>query len=253
MEVRHAMKNLLGGEQPGTYLYSLTFKVTSLGSLNTTGGFITGLSRSVQTASYGGLLYLRQAASPAGTYNIGVARTSGAGGDVTWDTTAYAVGQTNFVVCKYSTPDQGDTSTLLWINPDPSTYGVVDGSRPAPTLVATAGTDLLSGVGEMVIHQTSATQGPGGIILDQIRVEGGWPHVTPVPLTMEATVINQGNDLYLAWGGNQNIYLQGTSSLTPPATWTNLTSDAGARNYTVLNVNNQPTPKFYRLVAWYAE
>ena len=35
MEVRHALTNLLVGEQPGTYFYSLAFKVTALGSMTT--------------------------------------------------------------------------------------------------------------------------------------------------------------------------------------------------------------------------
>lgn len=252
MEVRHALTNLLGGEQPGTYLYSLTFKVTSLGSMNTNGGFIAGFSRSIQTSEYGGLLYLRKdILGAANSYNIGVAKTSGPGGDVVWDENAYQVGQTNFVVCKYATPDQGDTSTLLWINPDPSTYGVVDGGRPAPNLVATSGTDLLAGVGQIVIHQTSITNGPGGILLDQIRVEGAWPHVTPVPLTL--ITATDGTDLFLSWDGNQNTYLQQATNLTPPVAWINLNSNASLREYTVPNVKDQPSPRFFRIQAWYAE
>ena len=257
MEVRHALTNLLGGEQPGTYFYSLAFKVTALGSMTTNGGFIAGFSRSIQTNNYGGLLYLRKdVLGTANSYNIGVAKTSGVGGDVVWDGNAYLVGQTNFVVCKYSTFDQADTSTLLWINPDPSTYGVADANRPAPTLTATAGTDLLGGVGQVLLHQTSATEGPGGIVLDQIRVEGGWPHVTPVPLTMTVAITN-GTDLYLYWGGNQNVLLQQTTNLTPPVAWTSLnggiSGNASIRDYTIPNVKSEPSPKFFRLHAWHAE
>ena len=257
MEVRHALTNLLGGEQPGTYFYSLAFKVTDLGSMTTNGGFIAALSQSTQTNAYGGLLHLRKdlLGTPNG-YNIGVAKTSGAGGDVVWDGTVYLVGQTNFVVCKYSTPSEAEASTLLWINPDPSTYGVADANRPAPTLVATAGTDALGGIGQILLHQTSATEGPGGIVLDQLRVEGGWAHVTPVPLTMTVEITG-GTDYYIFWGGNQNVLLQQTSDLTPPVTWTSLNGglfgNASIRDYTIPNIRGAASPKYFRLIAWHAE
>lgn len=252
MEVRHALTNLLGGEEPGTYFYSLAFKVTTLGSMNTNGGFIAAFSQSIPPGAYGGLLYLRKdPEGAANSYNIGVAKTSG--GTVVWDdVNDYLVGQTNFIVCKYDTPGQGDGTTLLWINPNPSTYGVADGNRPAPTLTATAGTDLLTGVGQIVIHQTSTTNGPGGIVLDQIRVEGGWPHVTPVPLTMTVAIANS-TDLFMSWGGIQNVYLQQTANLTPPVAWSNLNENASIREYTIPNVKSQPSPKFFRLHAWYVE
>jgi hypothetical protein len=257
MEVRHALTNLVDGEPGGNYFYSLTFKVTALGSMTTNGGFVAAFSRSVQTIAYGGLLYLRKdVLGAANSYNIGIAKTSALDGDVTWDTGGYLVGQTNFVVCKYSTPDQGDTSTYLWINPDPSTYGVADGSRPAPTLTATAGSDPLLGVGQIVLHQSSATAGPGGIVLDQIRVEGSWPNVTPVPLTMTAA-ITSGTNFFMSWGGNQNVLLQETANLTPPVTWTSLNGglfgDGSVKNWTITNVSSAPSPKFFRLHAWHAE
>jgi hypothetical protein len=257
MEVRHTLKNLIGGEQAGPYWYSLAFKVTALGSMSTNGGFIAAFSQSTVTNAYGGLLSLRKdILGTVNGYNIGVAKTSGTGGDVVWDTNVYLVGQTNFVVCRYATPDQGDHSTYLWINPDPAYYGTNDAAKPPPTLTATNGTDLLTGVGQFLLHQSSATNGPGGIVLDQIRVEGGWPHVTPVPLTI-TTAITNSTDFYLYWGGNQNVFLQQTTSLTPPVTWSNLnggvTGNASIRDYTITNATSDLVPKFFRLHAWYVE
>ncbi|MBI3849199.1 MAG: hypothetical protein HY298_02750 [Verrucomicrobia bacterium] len=260
MEVRHALTNLLGGEQPGAYMYSLAFKVTNLGTMTTNGDFIAAFSQSTLTSAYGGLLYLRKdiSSTPNG-YNLGVAKTSGVGGDVEWDTNVYLVGETNFVVCRYATPGQGDVS-YLWINPDPSTYGVADANRPAPTLTATAGTDALTGVGQFLLHQVSASEGPGGIVVDQIRVEGIWPSVTPIPLSI-TNAITDGTNLFLSWGGFQSVYLQQTTSLTPPVTWSNLNggsfssgnNNGSIRNYTVTNATGDPVPKFFRLHAWYAE
>ena len=77
MEVRHALTNLLGGENPGKYFYSLAFKVAALGAMTTNGGFIAAFSQSVQTIAYGGLLYLRKdVLGNTNSYNIGVAKTS---------------------------------------------------------------------------------------------------------------------------------------------------------------------------------
>ena len=72
MEVRRFMKNEAevifgtpGAEFDGQYWYSLAFKVTDLGSLNTDGDFIAAFSSTNQTSQYGGLLYLRK--DPLGT------------------------------------------------------------------------------------------------------------------------------------------------------------------------------------------
>ena len=152
MEVRRFMKNEADfftpgvGEYNGQYWYSLAFKVTDLGSLNTDGDFIAAFSSTNQTSEYGGLLYLRK--DPLGTpngYNIGVSKDASAAVDIAWSSTVYLTGQTNFVVCRYHTT--GPEDTLLWINPDPSTYGAAVGSEPPPTLTASSGLNLLAKVG----------------------------------------------------------------------------------------------------------
>src|SRR5207253_3973731 len=103
MEVRRFMKNEEGpGEWSGNYWYSLAFKVTDLGSLNTNGDFMAAFSSTNQTTEYGGRLYLRK--DPLGAmngYNIGVSKDSSAAADIAWSSTVYLVGQTNFIVCRY--------------------------------------------------------------------------------------------------------------------------------------------------------
>ena len=255
MEVRRYMKNESGpGEWIGTYWYSLAFKVTSLGSLSTNGDFIVAFSSTNTPTEYGGRLYLRPdpLGSPGG-YNIGVSRASGAAADIVWSSNVSHVGDTNFVVCRYATPDQTSTDTLLWINPDPSTYG--QASPPAADLTASTGLQLLTVVGEIVLHQDSATNGVGGIVMDAIRVEGQWPNVTPVPLTMSVILTNN-TDIYLSWGGNQNVFLQQASNLTPPVAWTTLNpfpASGMINNWTVTNVVAATTPGFFRLIRWYAQ
>src|SRR5438876_8619538 len=121
MEVRRFMKNETGpGEWSGYYWYSLAFKVTDLGSLSTNGDFFAAFSSTNQTTEYGGRLYLRK--DPFGApngYNIGVSRDSGLAADIIWSTNVSHTGDTNFVGCRYATPDQRSTDAPVWINPDP--------------------------------------------------------------------------------------------------------------------------------------
>ena len=260
MEVRRFMKNEADfytpgvGEYNGQYWYSLAFKVTDLGSLNTDGDFIAAFSSTNQTTEYGGRLYLRKdpLGSPNG-YNIGVSKDSAAAADSAWSSTVYLVGQTNFVVCRYHTGDTAE-DTLLWINPDPSTYSAAVGSEPTPTLTASSGLNPLLVVGQIVLHQASANPGLGSIVVDEIRVEGQWANVTPIPLTMSITQTN--TDVYMSWGGHQNVFIQQATNLTPPKTWSNLNSFPASgeiNSWTIDTATNGPSPKFFRLVRWYAE
>ena len=259
MEVRRGMQNLLGGEQPGVYMYSMAFEVADLGAMTTNGGFIAAFSQTNPPGVYGGRLFLRKdVAGNANSYNIGVSVASSVAADIVWSTNVFGVGQTNFVVCRYATPDQSDANTYLWINPDPTNYGAA--SPPPADLTASSGLNPLTGVSQMVLRQGSASQGPGAIFVDTVRVEGAWASVTPIPLTLSVTLTNN-TDVYLSWGGSQNVYLQQTASLTPPITWINLnggtllggSNNGSIRNYTATNATSDPRPKFYRLVAWYVE
>ncbi len=255
MEVRRFMKNEFApGEFSGYYWYSLAFKVTALGSLSTNGDFIAAFSSTNTTTEYGGRLYLRK--DPLGTpggYNIGVSRDSGLAADIVWSANVSHTNDTNFVVCRYATPDQGSTDTLLWINPDPSTYG--QPSPPAADLTASTGLQLLVTVGEIVLHQASATGGVGAIVVDEIRVEGQWPNVTPVPLTMSAMLAN-GTDMDLSWDGHQNVFLQQGTNVTQPASWVTLNpypASGMINNWTITNAVADRVPKFFRVIRWYAQ
>jgi len=254
MEVRRTMKNEFGpGEYPGYYWYSLAFTLTDLGSLTTNGDFIAAFSSTNTSAEYGGRLYLRKdPAGSAGGYNIGVARDSGQASDIVWAAGVLHYGDTTFVVCRYATPDQSSTDCQLWINPSPETYG--QQNAPPPDLVANTGLHLLATVGQFLLHQASASGGPGAVLVDTIRVEGNWASVTPVPLTMTATLTNA-TDVYLSWGGHQNVFLQQATNLTPPVVWQNLNSypaSAAINNWTIANANTNG-PAYFRVVAWYAE
>src|ERR1043166_8929945 len=97
MEVRRFMKNEAevlfgtpGQEFNGQYWYSLAFKVTDLGTMDTNGDFIAAFSSTNQTTEYGGRLYLRKDPLGAtGGYNIGVSKDSSAAADIAWASTVY--------------------------------------------------------------------------------------------------------------------------------------------------------------------
>ena len=62
--------------------------------------------------------------------------------------------------------------------------------------------------------------------------------------------------VYMSWGGHQNLFIQQATNLIPPVTWSNLNSfpDSGLiNNRTITNAVNDPVPKFFRLIRWYAE
>ena len=239
-DIRH---DLGGFEDSGGYFYSAAFKVTELGNLSTNGDFIVAWSASgTNFNTFGGKLYLRKDSSLTNAYNIGISKGSDAPDAIVWSVQVFQTGQTNFVVCEFRT----DGDSLLWINPDPSTYGAA--TKPQPDLVAT-GDPMLPKVGLLVLHQAAAG-GPGRIVLDEIRAEGGWPHVTPVPLVLTNILAANGLDAELSWDGFQNTTLERATNLIPPVAWVRIqaTVDNGSlKTYTDPELSSQ---RYYRLTRW---
>jgi hypothetical protein len=171
-----------GAVSSGTLFYSFAFSVTDLGTLNTSGGFMAGFNNSVgtqtgQPTTVGTRLLTR--ASGSG-FQVGVEKNSGTAGNFTFDNTVHNVGETIFVVGTYTfVAGAANDESLLWINPDPSSFG--SASPPAPTLTASlAGTDLAS-IASFVFRQGNATTEPAAIVADELRVDTTWAGVTPVP------------------------------------------------------------------------
>jgi hypothetical protein len=72
---------------------------------------------------------------------------------------------------------------------------------------------------------------------------------------MSITATN-GTDVYMSWGGHQNIFIQQATNLTPPVTWSTLNPfpDSGQiNNLTIDTSTNGPSPNFYRLIRWYVQ
>jgi len=72
---------------------------------------------------------------------------------------------------------------------------------------------------------------------------------------MSVTLTNE-SDVFLSWGGHQNLFIQQATNLTPPVMWNTLNSFPASgmiNNWTITNVVSDPVPKFFRLIRWYAE
>lgn len=167
----------------GTVYYSFAFSVTDLGGLNSTGGFMAGFntatgSQTGQPGIIGARLLTRLSGSG---YNIGIEKNSGTAGNFIFDNFVYGVGETVFVVGSYTFNAGSATndSALLWINPNPTTFGLA--SPPPPTLTATVIGNDLATIASFLFRQGSTTAVPGAVVADELRVDTIWGGVTPVP------------------------------------------------------------------------
>ncbi len=149
-----------------TVYYSFLMNVTALGSLNTTGGYFTGLTDA--STGFGATVWTR---ADAGGYDIGFAPRTSA--PTSWSTQR-ALNTTVFVVVSYQLVS-GTTNDVvkMWINP------ATGGSEPAATFTITnTGTDLTS-VQRILVRQDAAATTPF-IEMDEMRVGLTWADVTPV-------------------------------------------------------------------------
>ena len=175
----------------GTLYYSFAFSVTDLSGLNASGGFMAGFNTAVgtqagQPTTVGARLLTRMSANG---FQIGIEKNSGTAANFTFDNTEHGVGDTIFVVGSYTfSAGAGNDQTLLWVNPDPASFGL--GSAPAPTITATlGGTDLSPSIASFLFRQGNATTVPAAVVADELRVDTTWAGVTPVPEPASALLL----------------------------------------------------------------
>jgi hypothetical protein len=171
----------------GSLFYSFGLKVTDLGSLGTSGGFVVGFNNSsgdqagtptvVTTA-----LMMRSIAGDSGGFNLGVRKGTGT---PAWSPTAFHLNDLIFVVGSYTfnTGSTTDDVASMWLDPDASTFGL--GSAPATTLTHTGVADVNApGIASLVFWRrgnANLTLEPTTLFADEIRVGTTWADVTPVP------------------------------------------------------------------------
>ena len=155
----------------GTVYCSFILNVTSLGTLNTTGGYFFGLNEGTGT-SYGATIWAK--ANGTG-YDLGInPRTTVA--NTAWTTSAGAkpINTPILVVVSYSiVSGTGNDVVKMWINPNPGS------TEPTANYIVTntGGTDLAN-LNRVLVRQDSATTTPF-IEIDEMRIGATWADVTP--------------------------------------------------------------------------
>jgi hypothetical protein len=168
----------------GTLYYSFAFKVLDLGTLDTLGGFLAGFNNATgnvsnQPTQIGGRVVTRL--NGAG-FQVGVDKSSGMPASFVVDPRVFNVGDTIFVVGSYTfnSGSSTDDEARLWINPDPSTFGLP--IAPGTFLSSTAGTDVGGATTQQIqsflFRQGNASAVPGALVADELRVDMTWAGVT---------------------------------------------------------------------------
>ncbi len=196
----------------GTTVYlSFVLKITSLGSLNTTGSYFTGLAAS--SSLFGAVVQARKSAVDGTKYNLGVSvNTSSA---ISWSSIDYTVGQEYFIVSAYQIVSGLTNDTAkLWINP---ALGAPTESAPTCKSAWTASNDL-TGVSQVFLRQAAATTTPF-IQMDEMRIGTSWTSVTPYvagapTITLSTNALTNFGSVQLGNSSAEQTYTVSASDLT---------------------------------------
>jgi hypothetical protein len=183
------------------YVSFIFYKATTNGT--TANAPIVGINvnntETINQAAVNGMVLYHQQSGGVGNYHLGIKVGGGTTGMLyppgtqvyaSGNTTTGDLGQTNFVVMKYSfVSGAGNDTVALWVNPDPSSFG---GAEPAATTndvaeAAVAGaTDAVAGLSYFQIRG-GASGAAGTVQLDNIRVASTWAEVAPTCISAGTT------------------------------------------------------------------
>jgi hypothetical protein len=196
--------------------YSLAFRIDDLSSLAVDGGMVAAFTNVEPTGSIGNPsvnpagLFIKADPGNAGRYFIGLGKTLAGATGANYTAASYAVGDTQFVVGRYTLFDGATTDDVaaMFVNPSPSTFG-----GAAPLLV-----DLQNGPGGndtpaannavrgFTLRQSGAANGQNVanlIIADEIRVGTTYADVTPPVPEPSAAMLAGLAALGAGWRGIQ--------------------------------------------------
>ncbi len=192
----------------GSVYYSFILNVSSLGTLNTTGGYFTGLIQSGSTTLFGAAVWTRLSTT-AGKYNVGVSTRSAAASTISWLPADLTPGTPVFIVAAYDmVAGTGNDVARIWLN-----TAAIGGAEPAADATAVPNTDL-SSVARVFLRQDNANATPF-IELDELRVGVTWADVTPsgaASPTLSATALTGfGNVCLNTTAGPNSFTITGTT------------------------------------------
>lgn len=203
----------------GSTYYSFLLNVSSLGSLNTTGGYFTGFTEGTST-TFGATIWLKPS---SGKYKIGInPRTTAA--NTVWSLDL-ELNTVYFIVVSYEFKSGGTNDVVnLWVNPSLSDFGAA--SAPTATISATNGLTDLANVNRILIRQDGSTATPF-IEMDELRIGTTWASVTPAA----------------------KYYSKSTGYLNDVSNWGSVSSDGSGTspnnftaNYQTFNIVNNTVP-----------
>ena len=183
------------------YVSFIFYKATTNGT--TANAPIVGVNvnttETINQAAVNGMVLYHQQSGGVGNYHLGIKVGGGTTGMIyppgtqvyaSGNTSTGDVGQTNFIVMKYTfVSGAGNDTVALWVNPDASSFG---GAEPAATTndvaeTAVAGaTDAIAGLSYFQIRG-GASGAAGTIQLDNIRVASTWAEVAPTCISAGTT------------------------------------------------------------------
>ena len=181
----------------GKIYVSLLMNITSLGSLNATGGYFFGLAEGAASTTYGATIWLK---SNGSGYQIGVnPRTTST--NTVWNATQLVLNTTYHVCVSYEIIS-GSTNDIvsLWINPQ------TGGSEPQADITTTNGITDLVNLNRILIRQDNTTATPS-IDLDEIHIGTTWSNSVVMPVLLSSfncEKIGKTNELNWSTESEQN-------------------------------------------------
>lgn len=162
----------------GSLYYSLTLKVTDLGTLGPAGGtlaaFNNGEGPSAQLpAPLGARLLIR---SRPGGFQLGISKSTTDAADYVWAPPTFWPGEQVFVVAKYTFQSgSNDDEVALWLNPSLDSFGKYIDMEGGAT--SSSGPDLPQ-ISSFVLMQRPPPVLPLVTLVDEVRISTAWAGVT---------------------------------------------------------------------------
>jgi hypothetical protein len=172
-------------QNSGIVYSSFLLNISSLGSLNTTGGYAIGFADG--STNFGSTVWLRLSGS---NFNIGLnTRTTAA--NTQWLPNLLNVNQTYLVVISYEfISSTGNDIVKLWLNPTS-----LGSNEPTPDVssINSGGTDL-NNVQRFFLRQDAVSATPAVMLVDELRVGNTWAAVTPTGSTSSTISVSPGSN-----------------------------------------------------------
>jgi hypothetical protein len=199
-----------------TIYYSFLLRISALGSLNTSGGYFTGISSG--TTNYASTVFIRRNTSTSSRFNLGISSRSTSA--ILWLPDSLNTNTVYLIVTSYTlNPGTGNDVSKIWINP--TSLGAA--TEPTANGTAVAGTDM-SSVNGILLRQSNASGTPF-VEMDELRLGTSWSSVTPAAAATCIRPSSQPKDIVYSNIGSNQV----SGSFTPSA--------SGADKYLIL-MNN---------------